>query len=153
MRQAIIQGDDADWVASVYARLKDLVEPERNAVRDWVYRNILLVFWSSVVLVAMAEYKLGQRILPATSLVQPLGTLGTMLVVGVLLGTVVLLAELLLKGYSYFFPYFEVEGNLSRSRSGLRVPVVAGLTAIYVAAFTSAVYWVVGPQIAHLFGH
>ena len=76
-----------------------------------------------------------------------------MLVVGVLLGTVALVAELFLKAYGYFFPYFEIEGDLSRSRCGFRVPVVAGVTALYVAAFTTMIYWVVGPQIGHLFGH
>jgi hypothetical protein len=153
VRQIVIQGDDPDWVAGVHARLKSLVEPERNAVRDWVYRHILFVFWATVLLVATMEYRLVQRILPTTSLEKPLGTLGTMLVVGVLLGTTVMMAELFLKGYGYFFPYFEVDGNLSRSRFGLRTVVVAGLTAFYVAAFTTAAYWIVGPKLARLFGH
>lgn len=152
-RQLLVQGDDRNWVTGVYDKLKLLIESERLQTRGFIYSNILKVYWLTVILVLFAEYRGAKWINHRFSLSQPLSGTGALVMFGILLGTLVVVAELGFAMLTYWFPYFELEGNISRGRAASR-KVVAGIaSAIYTGAIVNVIVLILGPTVAAWIGH
>lgn len=151
--QLIVQGEDRNWVNGVYERFRLLIESERLGTRKLVYGNILILFWSSLVLLLFGEYRIAKWLYPTFNLKEPLSGTGALVMFGVLLGSIVMFANLFLPLCTYWFPYFEVEGNISRGRFASRKVVIGVASAIYTAAIINLLALVFGPALVGRFGH
>jgi hypothetical protein len=151
MNQFLVQGEDRNWVNAVYERLRLLLIPEQLKVRKFVYGNVLKVFWSSIVLVLFAEYRIARWLRSGFNLREPLSGTGALVMFGVLLCTLIAFGNLAIPLYTYWFPYFEVDGNLSRARTASRTVVVAVVSAIYTAAILNVLALVFGPALNNWF--
>ncbi len=107
-RQLLVQGDDRNWVTGVYDRLKHLIDAERLQTRGFIYRHITKVYWLTVLLVLFGEYRAAKWFNHNFSLSQPLSGTGALVMFGILLGTLVVVAELGFAMLTYWFPYFEI---------------------------------------------
>lgn len=136
--QILIQGVNAEWVHATYQRFEHLVEGEKGKIRSFVYRTARPLFWLSMVLVCFAEYTLTKLMNPTFNLQAPLSGTGALLMFGVLLATLLIGAESFIRLYTYWFPYFEIEKNLSRTRTESRTLVKAFLIAAYTFAVLNA---------------
>ncbi len=151
-RQLLVQGEDRNWVTGVYERLKLLVDSERLQTRGFIYGNILKVFWLTILLVLFGEYRAVRWLSHNFSLTQPLSGTGALVMFGVLLGTVILVGELGIAMLTYWFPYFEVEGNISRGRTASRKIVASIASTIYTGAILNALILIFGPAFATWIG-
>ncbi len=152
-KQLLVQGDDRNWVTGVYEKLKLLIEAERLQTRGVIYNNITKIYWLTLVLLLCAEYRGARWLNHSFSLSQPLSGTGALVMFGVLLGTLVVAAELGFAMLTYWFPYFEIEGNVSRGRIGSR-KIVAGIASgIYTSAIVNVIALILGPTLAHWIGH
>jgi hypothetical protein len=152
-RQLLVQGEDRNWVTGVYERLKLLVESERFQTRGFVYTNIAKIFWLTVLLVLFVEYRAAKWLTHSFSLTQPLSGTEALIMFGILLGTLVVVAELGFAMLTYWFPYFEIEGNISRRRLASRKIVVSVISTIYTGAILNALVLIFGPTFANWIGH
>lgn len=152
-KQLLVQGDDRNWVTGVYEKLKLLIDGELLQTRGVIYNNVTKLYWLTVVLLLFAEYRGARWLNPNFSLAQPLSGTGALLMFAVLLATLVVVAELGFAMLTYWFPYFEIEGNVSRGRIGSR-KIVAGIASgIYTGAIVNVVILILGPTLAHWIGH
>jgi hypothetical protein len=71
---------------------------------------------------------------------------------GVLLGTLIVVAELGIAMLKYWFPYFEIEGNISRGRMASRKVVASIASTIYSGAIINALVLIFGPAFASWIG-
>jgi hypothetical protein len=137
--QLIIQGRDINWVNGTYERMRLLLNSERRRTRTFVYGNSLVLFWTSVVLLLFLEYWIAKFLYPPFSLKQPMSGTGALVMFGVLFGSIVVLGNLIIGFYTYCFPYFEIEGNLSRPRLASRTIVATVISALYVGTIVNLV--------------
>lgn len=152
-KQVLVQGEDRNWVTGVYDRIKRLADAERLQTRSLIYGNILKVFWTTVLLVLFAEYRTVRWLSHGFSLTQPLSGTGALVMFGVLLGTLIVIAELGIAMLTYWFPYFEIEGNVSRGRTASRKFVAGIASTIYTGAMVNALALLFGPTFATWIGH
>ena len=151
-RQLIVQGEDRNWVTGVYERLKLLVDSEQLKTRSLIYGNFLKVFWVTILLVLFAEYRAVRWLSTGFSLTRPLSGTGALVMFGVLLGTLVVVAEIGIAMLTYWFPYFEIEGNVSRGRTESRKLVASIASTVYTGAIVNALVLIFGPALANLIG-
>ncbi|HXM22868.1 MAG TPA: hypothetical protein VN948_16535 [Terriglobales bacterium] len=151
-RQLLVQGEDRNWVTGVYERLKLLVDSECLHTRNFIYGNVLKVFWFSILLVLFAEYRTAKWFSSNFSLTQPLSGTGALAMFGILLATLIVVAELGIAMLTHWFPYFEIEGNISRSRTASRKIIVGIATTIYTGAIVNALALALGPAFAGWIG-
>ncbi|MGB9121721.1 MAG: hypothetical protein WCE73_13955 [Candidatus Angelobacter sp.] len=137
--QLIIQGGDINWVNGTYERMRLLLNSEQRGTRTFVYGNSLVLFWTSVVLFLFVEYWTAKFLYPSFDLRQPLSGTGALVMFGVLFGSVVVIANVVIGLYAYCFPYFEIEGNLSRPRLASRAVVATIISALYVGTIVNLV--------------
>jgi hypothetical protein len=152
-RQLIVQGQDRNWVTGVYERLKLLADSEQLTTRSFIYGNILKVFWATILLVLFAEYRAVRWLRPGFSLTEPLSGTGALLMFGVLLATLLVVAEFGIAMLTFWFPYFEVEGNTSRGRMASRKLVASIASTIYTGAVVNALILIFGPVLASALGN
>jgi len=152
LNQIIIQGDDPDWVNAVYEKLRGLIDPQRFRTRSFVYGNCLKLFWLSAILLLFAEYRVARWLYPNFTLGAPLSGTGALVMFGILTASLLIFANTMIALYVYWFPYFEVEGNLSRSRTASRKMCTTLLSAIYAAAIVNVLAFLFGPVLARLIG-
>jgi hypothetical protein len=152
-RQLLVQGEDRNWVTGVYERLKLLVDAERLQTRGLIYSNVTKIYWLTVILVLFAEYRAAKWLTHSFSLTQPLSGTGALVMFGILLGTLVVIAELGFAMLTYWFPYFEIEGNISRGRLASRKVVIGVASTIYTAAIVNLLALVLGPAFVGRIGH
>jgi hypothetical protein len=145
LNQILVHGDSADWVNATCARLQALVEPQYLKTRGLIYRNSLVFFWSSVLLLLSAEYSIAKWLYPSFSVKTPLSGTGAIVMFGVLMGSIIVSAEVSIKLFTYWFPYFELEGNLSRARTASRRVVETIVAALYTVAIVNVLYLVFRP--------
>lgn len=131
--------DDRAWVNDIYEQLSSLAAKERNAYRDLVYRWLPFFTWAAFLSLIVLEYRLATRF-RGFSWRSPLNGLELLVVFAVLLGDLVFAFQIFSKVLQHTFPYFEFEGNLSRSRIGMRKFIKIGLTALYTAAVVALFY-------------
>ena len=138
VNRILIQSSVADraWVNDLYARLSALVDSEKNMARDVVYRYMPLFTWSAFFSLVRLEYTVTHRV-TGFDWMRPIDGLQLLFVFCALALSLILAFQVFYKVLQYAFPYFEFEGNLSRSRVALRSFVVAGLVALYGAAVVS----------------
>ena len=153
LNQILIQAEDPDWVNATCERFRGLLEPQRFKIRALVYGNCLKLFWTSVVLLLFAEYRFAQWLYPTFNLKTPLSGTGALIMFGILLASLIVFADTSIAGFSYSFPFFEIEGNLSRSRTASQQTVTATLSAAYIAAMLNAFAFIFGPAVGRLIGH
>jgi len=151
-RQLLVQGEDRNWVTGVYERFKLLVDSERLQTRSLIYGNVTKVYWLTVVLILFAEYRAAKWLFRSFGLSQPLSGTGALLMFGVLLGTLVIVAELGFAMLKYWFPYFEIEGNVSRGRAASRRFIATIASTIYTGAILNALVLIFGPTFATWIG-
>ena len=152
-RQLLVQGEDRNWVTGVYERLKLLVDSERLQTRGLIYGNILKVFWVTNLLVLFAEYRAVRWLSRTFSLTQPLSGTGALLMFVVLLATLIVVAELGIAMLTYWFPYFEIEGNISRGPTASRGVVATIASAIYISVVVNALTLIFGPALGSWVDH
>lgn len=136
--QILIQGNDAEWVNATHQKFEHWIQAEKGKIRTFVYRNSRPLFWISMVLVCFAEYTIAKFINPTFNLQSPLSGTGALLMFGVLLGTLLIGANGVIRLYTYWFPFFEIEKNLSRARTESRTLVKTFLVAVYTFAILNA---------------
>jgi hypothetical protein len=138
VNRILIQSSPADraWVNDHYSRLSTLVGCEKNAARDVVYRYMPLFTWAAFFSLIAVEYRV-TTYFTAFSWRTPLDGLQLLCVFCALALNLVIAFQVFYRILQYAFPYFEFEGNLSRSRIGLRALVVLGLSALYGSAVVS----------------
>lgn len=144
-RQLLVQGDDRNWVNGSYERLRVSLAAEHLQTRGFIYGNVLKLFWLSVVLLLFAEYRAAKWLYPGFSLKQPLSGTGALVMFGILIATVATFAEVGLHLLTHWFPYFEIEGNISRGRAASRKVVLGVASAIYTGAIVNVLWLVFGP--------
>src|SRR6476646_2692983 len=144
-RQLLVQGDDRNWVNGSYERLRLSLAAEHLQTRGFMYGNVLKLFWLSVVLLLFAEYRAAKWLYPGFSLKQPLSGTGALVMFGILIATVATFAEVGLHLLTHWFPYFEIEGNISRGRAASRKVVLGVASAIYTGAIVNVLWLVFGP--------
>lgn len=137
--QLIVQGPNINWVNGTYERMRSLLISERKNTRTFVYGNSLILFWTSVVLLLFTEYWIVRFLIPSFNLRQPLSGTGALVMFSVLFGSIVVLGNLIIGFYTYCFPYFEIEGNLSRPRAASRTIVAAIISALYIGTIVNLV--------------
>jgi hypothetical protein len=130
LNQVVVQGTDATWVSGIYQKIDQLFRPEIKQIRTFVYGNVRLFSWAVAVLAWMAEYSLARLLHPQFNISSPLSGTGAILLFAVLLGTILLIGNLALPIYSFWFPHFELEGNISRSRSATRNFIAGVMVAL-----------------------
>jgi hypothetical protein len=151
-RQLLVQGEDRNWVTGVYERLRLLIDSESLHTRNFIYGNALKVFWFSILLVLFAEYRAAKWFSSSFSLTQPLSGTGALAMFGTLLATLIVVAELGIAMLTYWFPYFEIEGNISRSRTASRKIIVGIASTIYTGAIVNALALAFGPAFGGWIG-
>lgn len=153
LNQIVIHGEDPNWVNAVHERFRGLTEPQKFKIRSLVYGNSLKLFWSSVVLLLFAEYRLTRWLYPTFDLKSPLSGTGALVMFGVLLGSLIVFAEVSIAAFSYWFPFFEIQENLSRSRTASQKFVTGAFSTIYFAAVLNFLVFLFGPVLGRLIGH
>jgi hypothetical protein len=148
LNQILVQGEDPNWVNGVYEKIRVRIAAERLATRHFIYGNILKLFWLTLVLFLFAEYRIAKWLYPGFNLKEPLSGTGALVMFGVLFATVVALGDLAIPLLVYWFPYFEIEKNLSRRRLASRAAVKGIASAAYTAAILNVVTLVFGPPLA-----
>lgn len=128
-----IQGRNPVAVRGLESRIRQLVMPQRFQTRTIFYFFPLTWFWSSLVLLWFAEYRVMRLIHPSLALGSPLSALGAIVIFAIALGTALVYGNFILPVFSHFFPYFEIEGNISNSRSGAQM-LVGGVWASILAS-------------------
>ena len=151
-RQLIVQGEDRNWVTGVYERVKLLVDSEQLKTRSVIYGNILVAFWLTALLVLFAEYRIVRWLRPSFSLTEPLSGTGALLMFGVLLATLILVAEFGIAMLTFWFPYFELEANISRGRIASRKLAASIASTVYTGSIVNALVLIFGPIFAGLIG-
>lgn len=152
-KQLLVQGEDRNWVTGVYDRFRVLVDAERFQTRGLIYDHLTKVYWITVLLVLLAEYRAARWLYSSFSLTQPLSGTGALVMFGILLGTLISVAELGFAMLTYWFPYFEIEGNISRGRSASRRVVASITSTVYTGAIVNALVLIFGPRFASWIGH
>jgi hypothetical protein len=123
MNSVLIQGPNQVAVRGLQARVGQLVEPQRFIIRTVFYRYPVFIFWTTLVLLWLGEYRIAKLFRPSISFYAPLSAGGAMLLFAVALGTLFLYANVIVRGLTYWFPYFEIEGNISRHRTGTQTVI------------------------------
>lgn len=136
--QILIQGNNAEWVNATHQKFEHWIEAEKGKIRTFVYRNSRPIFWLSMTLVCFAEYTIAKLINPSFNLQSPLSGTGALVMFGVLLGTLLIGANGFIRLYTYWFPFFEIEKNLSRARTESRTLIKTFLVAAYTFAILNA---------------
>ena len=147
LNKILIQGEDHAWVHAVHERFRTAVEPEYLRVRHFVYKYCLTIFWISFALLLFAEYRVAHWLYPTFNMQAPLSGIGVVVVFAVLVTTLLVFGNVVIPLFTYWFPYFEIEGNLSRSRTSSRTLVAGLITTVYTAAVINVIATVVGPAI------
>ena len=138
VNQVLIQGANAEWVNATYQKFEHWIQAEKGKTRTFVYTNSRPLFWISMVLVCFAEYTIARLFNPMFTLQAPLSGTGALLMYGILLATTLLGAEAFIHLYPYWFPFFEIEKNLSRTRVESKALAKAFLIAAYTFAILNA---------------
>ena len=120
-----IQGPNPVSVRGLEAKVQQFLRPERFIVRTLFYRCPLLCFWGSLIILWFAEYRVLRAILPTMTVQGPLSALSAIFLFAGAVGSMIVYANLVIPAFSYWFPYFEIEGNLSRHRLGAQKAVAA----------------------------
>ncbi len=107
-----IQGPNPVAVRGLRYKVDLVLKPHRFLIRTIFYRAPLTWFWSTLILLWFAEYRLGQFMHASSTL----SGLGAILLLSVALGTALVYANCVLAMFNYWFPYFEIENNLSSHR-------------------------------------
>ena len=141
VNRILIQSSPGDraWVNDLYSRLSTLVGCEKNAARDLVYRYMPFFTWAAFFSLIVVEYRLTSHF-TAFSWRTSLDGLQLLSVFCALALNLVIAFQVFYRVLQYAFPYFEFEGNLSKSRIGLRALVILGLSALYGSAVVSALW-------------
>ncbi len=151
--QILIQGEEPAWVSGTYHRIDQLIRLERKQIRTLIYRYARPIFWLLVVLVWTSEYSVVSWANPGFKISAPLSGTGAIVLFGVLLGTVLALANLIIPMYCFWFPYFEFEGNISRPRLASRKFIAGIVTAIFTGAVINTIHLLFAGLIHRATGH
>lgn len=145
LNRVLIQSNfnDRAWVNDVYERLSGMVDKERNLVRNLAYRYMPVFVWTAFLALVWLEYRLANH-LWAFHWREPLNGLQLLIVFFALAVDLLVAGLFFVRVLPYVFPYFELEGNLSRRRIAWRWPVSVALTALYgtaVVTLVGALFW------------
>lgn len=147
LNQILIQGEDHNWVHAVHEKFRSAIEPEYFRLRRFAYKNCLTLFWFSFALLLFAEYRFAHWLYSTFTLQGPLSGTGVVVMFGVLIASWLICGNVVIPLFTYWFPYFELKGNLSRPRTSSRKFVATVLTTIYSAAVINVLAIVFGPAV------
>jgi hypothetical protein len=139
LNQVIIQGPDPVAVRGLHSKVAMLLRPQRFPLRSIFYSFPILFFWSTLILLWFGEYRIAKLAYPGMSLNSPLSAVGAITIGAVGLGSVFAYGNLLMPFFRYWFPYFEIEGNLSQHRLSFQKLVGGVGTAIVTAGVLNLV--------------
>jgi len=120
LNQLIIQGSNPVAVRGLHAKVAMLLRPQRFMLRSIFYQFPLVCFWTTLVLLWFGEYRIAKLFQPSLNVNTPLSALDAIAIGAVGLGTTLAYANVLMPFFRYWFPYFEIEGNLSQQRTSLQ---------------------------------
>ena len=128
-----IQGPNPVSVRGLATKVQQQVERERFILRTVLYRFPLLWFWSTLVLLWLGEYRVLKLVRPHVTLSTPLSGIGLIALLATALGTMIVYANILLKVFTYWFPFFEIEDNVASHRKRAQKTVGTILVSLVVA--------------------
>jgi len=139
LNQVIIQGLNPVAVRGLHSKVAMLLRPQRFTLRSVFYSFPVLFFWTTLILLWFGEYRVAKMFSPNISLHAPLSALGAMIIGAVGLGSVFAYANILMPFFRYWFPYFEIEGNLSQHRLAFQKLMGGVGTALVTAGLINLV--------------
>ena len=153
LNQFVVHGENRDWVNATFERIRSVVEAQQFKTRSFIYGHCLSLFWVSVMLLLFAEYRVVKLGYPTFSLATPLSGTGALVMFGILMVSILVFANTIIRAFGYVFPYFEIDGNLSRSRTGARKLIAGVVSGLYVAAMLNVISLVFSPVLQRISGH
>jgi hypothetical protein len=135
--RVIIQGNDSEWVNDVYEKINQAVSPEKNPVRDILYRYLVAWTWLTYGLVLLLEYRIARFLIPGFGFRSPLNGLAVLVIFLFLFLNVIAVTQFFIRVVGYLYPFFEFDANLSRGRTAYRKPVALAITALYGAVIVA----------------
>ncbi len=135
VNRVLIQGQDRAWVNDVYERLRAAMDASKEPARHLVYHWMLLFVWLTFLVAILLEYKI-IRLASGFRWNIPLNGLQLLFAFGLMAIALIGSSQGFVRLLPFLFPYFELEGNLSRRRKTWRKPVVVAVVALYGAAVT-----------------
>ena len=141
LNRILIQSNfnDRAWVSDVYDRLNRIVDTERNLVRNLVYKYMPVFVWGAFFALVWLQYRLANH-LWGFHWREPLNGLQLLIVFFALAADFLAAGLFFVRVLPYPFPYFELDGNLSRRRIAWRWPVTVALSALYGGAVVTLVW-------------
>lgn len=134
VNRVIVQGEDKVWVDAVATKIRDAFGPETEMVRTALYKLSVLWTWITFGLIVALEYRIATRFVRSFDYKHELTGLSSLLIFILLAVTVIASTQLVIRASRYLYPYFEIEGNLSRNRVAFRKPITAAVAVLYSAA-------------------
>jgi len=135
INRILVQGPDSAWVNDAYEKLRVLVQSSKEPIRNLVYHWMPFFIWLTFFFCAVIEYKLA-RLTSSFRWNIPLNGLQLLAIFVLFAVTLIASANLFTRTLPFLYPYFELEGKLSRRRKTWRKPVVIAVTLLYGAAIT-----------------
>lgn len=126
LNEIVIHGPNPVAVRGLGVKVENLLKPQRFLIRTAFYRYPLSWLWVTLLLLWFGEYRIANLLVPALSLRSPLSALGAILIFAFSLGTALVYINVVLPFFTCWFPYFEIEGNISTHRSAFQ-KLVGGL--------------------------
>jgi len=150
--QIIIQGEDISWVNDTYRKFEEIIEKEKRGIRSFIYINLRTFFWLTVSLVLLAEYSIAISLFNGFDVNAPLTGKSAILIILIPLFSFFIVGNFFIPIFSYLFPYFEIENNLSKARTEWRNVINVALVAIYGAAVINGLCLIFNPILKHILG-
>lgn len=135
INRILIQGPDSAWVNDICDRLRVLVQASKEPIRNLVYHWMPFFIWLTFFACTAIEYKI-VRLTSTFRWNVPLNGLQLIAIFVVFAVTLIASANLFTRTLPFLYPYFELEGTISRRRKAWRKPVVVAITILYGAAIT-----------------
>lgn len=144
LNEVVIQAPNPVLVRGLHTRIASILEPQRFVLRTLVYRYPLVWYWLTLVLLWFGEYRVLRVLRPAVGLNDPLSALGAILILAIGLGTALVYANFIVPFFAYWFPYFEIEGNLSRHRLSFQKAAGAIMLSLFAAGILNIFFLLKG---------
>ena len=151
LNQIVVHAADEAWVHKISNEIRMLFEKNKFVIRSFVYKYVLIVFWLSAVVMWFTEFAVLHVIYPRFRFSGPLSPLGAILLASTLFGSLLVYANFIVRFYSYWFPYFEIENNLKRARKSGQKLIGAAMFTFFLAALANAFHLIFAPVFTAFF--
>ena len=138
--QIVVQGSDSVWVNASAKTIEDLLQSERLTIRGAIYQNARLCFWGTLVLAWSGEFSIFHHLHPTFNFDAPLSGFGAIALFAVLIVTMLGWGNIVIATFTYLFPYCEITGNFTRSRTSAQTFAKSVFSALLVGGIVNAIH-------------